>query len=72
MRVRKKQLLASVSGHPDLSAGGIMATSMRYLANAAPTATGMTIISPDGTVHYISRAEAERFVNGPKDGEVRQ
>jgi hypothetical protein len=45
---------------------------MRYLANAAPSATGMTMIEPDGTARYISRAEAERFINGPKAVEVRQ
>jgi hypothetical protein len=72
MHVRKKQLLASVSYVPDSSSGGIIATSMRYLADAAPSATGMTMISPDGTVRYVSRAEAERFVHGPKAGEVHQ
>jgi hypothetical protein len=72
MHVRKKYLLASVSYLPDSSSGGVIATSMRYLANAASTATGMTMISPDGTVRYISRAEAERYVNGPKGDEARQ
>jgi hypothetical protein len=68
----KPHLLASVSFMPDASPGGILETAMRYLANAAPTATGMTCIAPDGTARYISRAEAERFVAGHKSGEVRQ
>lgn len=72
MHTKRPYLLASVAHLSDPSPGGIMATSMRYLANAAPTATGMTMISPDGTVRYVSRAEAERFVHGPKAGEVHQ
>jgi hypothetical protein len=70
--LNKRQLLASISHISDASPGGIVATAMRYLANAAPTATGSTLVAPDGTVRYISRAEAERFVNGSKAGEVRQ
>jgi hypothetical protein len=70
--MHKKHLLASTASLDDTSPGGIMATAMRYLANAAPTATGSTLIFPDGTVRYISRAEAERFAFGPKAGEVRQ
>ncbi len=70
--MNRTRLLASISYLGDASPGGVIATAMRYLANAAPTATGMTMIEPDGTARYISRAEAERFVNGPKAGEVRQ
>jgi hypothetical protein len=68
----RKCLLASVAHLDDASPGGILATAMRHLAKAAPTATGMTMISPDGTVRYISRAEAERFVTPPKAGEAHQ
>ncbi len=68
----KPHLLASVSFTPDASPGGILETAMRYLANAGPTATDMLCIAPDGTVRYISRAEAERFVSGHKSGEVQQ
>jgi hypothetical protein len=72
MHTKRPYLLASVAHLSDSSPGGIMATSMRYLADAAATATGMTMISPDGTVQYISRAQAERFVNGPQGGECVQ
>lgn len=68
----KQRLLASVSFIPDTSPGGVIATAMRHLATAAPSATGMTMISPDGTVRYITRAEAERYVNNPKSGELCQ
>jgi len=68
----QKQLLASISHISDTSPGGIVATAMRVLAHSAPTATGSTLIAPDGTVRYISRDEAERFVNGRKAGKVRQ
>lgn len=69
---RKPYLLASIAHLSDPSPGSIIATAMRYLANAADTATGCTLIGPDGTAHYISRAEAERFVRAPKAGEVVQ
>lgn len=69
---RKSRLLATVTRMDDASPGGILATGMRYLANAAPTATGMTIISPDGTARYVSRKEAERFVFGPATPEANQ
>ncbi len=69
---RKPYLLASIAHLPDASPGGIIATAMRHLANAAGTATGCTLIGPDGTARYISRAEAERFTRGPKGGEVVQ
>jgi hypothetical protein len=65
----KQRLLASVSFMPDASPGGVIATAMRHLAKAGPAATGMTMISPDGTVRYISRAEAEEFVKGSGDSE---
>ncbi len=68
----KSNVVASIAFIPDASPGGILATAMRYLANAAPSATGMTMIAPDGTVRYISREEAERFANSPQSGEVRQ
>jgi hypothetical protein len=68
----KSYSLASIKYMPDELPGGILATAMRYLANAAPTATGMTMISPDGTARYVSREEAERFANGPHSGEMRQ
>jgi hypothetical protein len=67
----RNPLLSSVSFLPEDSPGGIIATVMRHLANAAPTATGATLINPDGTVGYISREEAERFVFGLVEG-VRQ
>jgi hypothetical protein len=70
--MRKHRLLASVAFMRDNSPGGLVATAMRILANSAPTATGSTLISPDGTMQYISRAEAERFVNGTGAGEARQ
>ena len=68
----KSRLLASVARMDDTSPGGILATGMRYLAHAAPTATGMTIIAPDGTARYVSRSEAERFVFGPSKAEAKQ
>jgi hypothetical protein len=70
--MNRTRLIASTPSPDDTSPGGILATAMRYLAGAAPTATGITCISPDGTVRYISRQEAERFVFGPDAGEVRQ
>lgn len=70
--MKRRYLLASTAKLDDPSPGGIIAASMRYLAHAAPTATGATIISPDGSLRYISRAEAERFVFGPKGREARQ
>lgn len=70
--MKKSYLLASVGRLHDASPGGIVATAMRALANAAPTATGATLISPDGTVRYIGRAEAERYVRAPKAGETPQ
>ena len=70
--IRKSHLLATVARMDDASPGGILATSMRYLAHAGPTATGMTIISPDGTARYVSRSEAERFVFGPGTTEPKQ
>jgi hypothetical protein len=70
--MNKSYLLASIAYLPDPSPGGIMATAMRYLANAAPTATGMTMIEPGGSMRYISCAEAERFAFGPEAGEVQQ
>jgi hypothetical protein len=69
---RKSYLLASIAALPDASPGGIIATAMRHLASAADTATGCTLIGPDGTARYISRAEAERFTRGPKGSEVVQ
>jgi len=68
MPTPKQRLLLSVGYLPDASAGGIIATAMRQLANAAETATGATLIAPDGTIRYISRAEAERLVNGSRSG----
>jgi hypothetical protein len=44
--------------------------AMRYLAHSAPTATGTTVIFPDGASRYISRAEAEEFVFGPHTSEA--
>jgi hypothetical protein len=70
--MKKQFLMASVGRLPDASPGGVIAATMRVLANSAPTATGATLISPDGTVRYISRAEADRFVRGPKANEVTQ
>lgn len=67
----KPHLLATVSRLDDSSPGGILATVMRHLAHAAPTATGATVISPDGTVRYISRTEAERYTFGPNREEGR-
>ncbi len=68
--MKKSYLLASVGRFHDASPGGIVATAMRALANAAPTATGATLISPDGTVRYIARAEAEEWVRAPRKGEM--
>ena len=60
----KPYLPASIDFMPDCSLGGMVATAMRQLVNAAPTATGLTMIEPDGTARYILRATAERFVHG--------
>lgn len=60
------RLIATSACADDASPGGIVATATRYLAHAAPSATGMTIISPDGTARYISRAQAEQAVFGSK------
>jgi len=70
--MKKIHLLASTTCPDDASPGGILATAIRYLANADRTATGATLIMPDGTVRYLSRLEAERFVNGPQSGEAKQ
>lgn len=67
----KSYLLATASLIDDTSPGGVVAATMRHLATAAPTATGATLISPDGTVRYISRAEAERYTFGPHHEEGR-
>lgn len=66
------RLVASVTFTPDPSPGGTVATAMRALLAAGPTATGCTLINPDGTAHYISRAEAERYIRDPKPGEAHQ
>ncbi len=66
------RIKASVAFLPDPSPGGIVATAMRALLAAGPTATGCTLINPDGTAHYISRAEAERYIHDPKPGEAHQ
>jgi hypothetical protein len=68
----KFPLVASIAFIHHASSGGVLATVVSYLSNAAPTATGMTMIAPDGTARYISREDAERFANAPKAGEVRQ
>lgn len=68
----QNRLLASVAFMPDPSPGGIVATAMRALRAAGPIATGCTMINPDGTAHYISRAEAERAMQGPIPGKAHQ
>lgn len=68
----RPRLLASAAKLDDPSHGGVIAETLRYLANAAPTATGVTIFSPDGSSRYFSRAEAEAFVFGPKEKGARQ
>lgn len=54
-------LIATSASVDDAEPGGILATGLRYLAHAAPTVTGLTIIAPDGGARYVSRAEAERL-----------
>lgn len=66
-----RKLLVSAAHSPDPSPGGVIATAMRYLANAAPTAAGVTVIFPGGTTRYITRAEAEAWASHPPS-EVRQ
>ena len=68
----KRNLIATAACLPDASPGGVMATAMRYLASAAPSATGCTLISSDGTARYISRKEAEADTQGRKAGQVVQ
>ena len=68
----QNRLLASVAFKPDSSPGGIVATAMRVLRAAGPTAIGCTLINPDGTAHYILQAEAERTIQGPKPGKAHQ
>lgn len=70
--MNRPRITASFSRLSDASPSGILAEAMRYLAHAAPTATGSTLIFPDGTMRYISREEAERFVFGIKAGESTQ
>lgn len=68
----RRNLIATAARVPDASPGGIMATAMRYLATAALSAMGCTLISPDGTARYISRADAEAYTHGRKAGQVMQ
>lgn len=58
---RAGRLIATAASVDDADPGGILATGLRYLAHAAPTVIGLTIIAPDGTARYVSRTEAERF-----------
>jgi hypothetical protein len=66
------RFVASVTFTRDPSPGGIVATAMRVLLAAGPAATGCTLINPDGTAHYISRADAERCVHDPILSEAHQ
>lgn len=70
--MKKTRLLASTANPVDMSFRGFLIIAMWELATAAPTATGSTLIFPDGTMRYISREEADRFAFGPDAGEVRQ
>ena len=64
----KAKFFAAFFPVTDVSAADLLATAMRHLANAGPTATGATVIFPDGTSRYISREEAEHFTFGPPAG----
>jgi hypothetical protein len=70
--MNKRNLMATIARLPDASPGGMIATAMRHLASAAPSATGCTLISPDGTVRHISRAEAEAYMRDRKARQVVQ
>lgn len=68
----RNRLKASVAFMPDSSPAGVFATAIRTLLAAGPNAAGCTLINPDGTARYISRAEAERLAHEQKPAEVRQ
>ncbi len=51
------------AAHADL-----IASAMRQLAGAGPTATGATLVLPDGSIRFISIAEARAWMADRPEG----
>ncbi len=69
--MRRSRLLGSTSFDATMPLGQLVDITMRVLATSGPTATGATLIMPDGSVRYFSKADADKHV-APPSSEARQ